>query len=354
MASPSKYASPGEQGMSFFNHFPLYFLRPYREVKQDHTSEDHCLKNINVRNCEFLKRPQVALSDLTETTSSNLQQLEHLFLNLTPDIVMPELRKFNDLITNFNTKSGNPTTETMLHDLLTYVITDDDDEESEELSKDDIFDGIEMMGHIMYLIGNHYRHMRMLVRNPNEYAQKSDLPLNHDFKQNPTLQSLNNWWVEKTVTSSTGGLFSKGRKKQTSSRQLLEELGDRPEEMQSAQPESPPQSTTPSYSELKKKSRLLRAQAEELPVTHTKGMPDTSAKAKPKSTLKPKRVLPSESDSSSDDEPSPPAPKKRKETVTKPKSSPKPKTWDVQQQEDIYSQLPSIEKSKKKKRKDKQ
>ena len=352
MASPSKYGSgSGEQGVAFFNHFPRFFLRPYGEIKEEYTSEEHCLKNINVRNCEYLKRPNVALSEMAETVSSNLQQLEHLFINLPPDIVMPELRKFNDLISNFNSKSGNQTTETMLHDLLTYVITDDDDEDSDELSKDDVFDGIEMMGHIMYLIGNHYRHMRMLVRNPNEYAQKCDLPLSHEFKQKPTLTSLNNWWVQKTVSSSGGGLFSKGRKKQSSSRQLLEELGERPQETQSVQPDSPPEPTSPTYSDLKKKSRLLRAQAEEDHVTPCKDKAHTPAKAKPKPTQKEKRVLPPVSDCSSDDEPSPP-PKKRKEHVSKPRCSPKPQTMsNVQQQEDIYTQLPSIQKSKKKKHK---
>ena len=162
MASPSKYASgSGEQGVNVFNHFPRFFLRPYGEVKPEHTSKEHCLKNIDVHNCEFLKRPQVALSEIADTVSSNLQQLDHLFERSTPEVVMPELRRFNDLIANFNTRSGHLTTEGMIHDPLTYVISDDDDEDSDELSKDDIFDG-----HIMYLIGNHYRHMRLFVRKP--------------------------------------------------------------------------------------------------------------------------------------------------------------------------------------------
>ena len=316
MTSPSKYASgSGEQGVNFFNHFPRFFLRPYGEVKPEHTSEDHCLKNINMRNCDFLKRPQIALSEMADTVSSSLQQLDHLFERLTPEMVMPELRRFNDLSTNFNTKSGHLTTEGMMHDLLTYVVTDDDDEDSDELSKDDIFDGIEMMGHIMYLIGNHYRHMRLFVRNPAEYAQRCDLALNHEFKQKPTLGSLNNWWIEKTVSTGSGGLFSKGRKKQSSSQQLLQELGERPDDGRSTQPESAPQTSTPTYSELKAKSRLLRAQAEETPVTVTKGKGDISSKSKVKNSPKQKKVLPPESDSDSEKEPSPP-PAQKKDKVS--------------------------------------
>ena len=157
-----------------------------------------------------------------------------------------------------------------------------------------------------------------MCENPAEYAHRCDLPLNHEFKKKLTLGSLNNWWKEKTVSSSSGALFSKGRKKQSSSRQLLQELGERPDEGRSTQPESPPQSRTPTYPELKARSRLQRQQAEQTPVTVTqKGKADISGKSKAKNLPKPKKVLPPESDSESEEEPSPPPAKKKRPSVSK-------------------------------------
>lgn len=53
---------------------------------------------------------------------------------------------------------------------------DNEDEEDEDrVRKDDIFDALEVMGHILYLIQEHYRQMRVLVQNPKEESSKSDL-----------------------------------------------------------------------------------------------------------------------------------------------------------------------------------
>ena len=188
MASPTKFGyTPNKQGVNFFHHLPRFRLRPYDEIKPEYTSDEQMIKTASVRNCEFLKRPQIALSEMAETVSSNLPQLEHLFENLSADTIMPELRRFNDMVASFNSRAGQLTTEGMVHDLLAYIVTDDDedDDDDTQITKDDIFDGIEILGNILYLIGHHYRQMRVLVQNPAEYSQRCDLPLNHDFKKTP-------------------------------------------------------------------------------------------------------------------------------------------------------------------------
>lgn len=60
------------------------------------------------------------------------------------------------------------------------------------------------------------------MRNPLEYSRKChDLPVKHDFKLNPTLKTLKNWWASETVTVQTKATAI------TSShgRNLLEDLG---------------------------------------------------------------------------------------------------------------------------------
>ena len=66
------------------------------------------------------------------------------------------------------------------------------------------------------------KELRSLVRNPLEYSRKChDLPVKHDFKLNPTLKTLKNWWASETVTVQTKATAI------TSShgRNLLEDLG---------------------------------------------------------------------------------------------------------------------------------
>ena len=82
---------------------------------------------------------------------------------------------------------------------LKYCIGDDDDGES-----DATFDQMEHVGMLMYIIASHQKQLRALVRNPQEYSRKcEDLPVKHDFKQNPTSKSLKNWWISETVTTQT-------------------------------------------------------------------------------------------------------------------------------------------------------
>ena len=85
-----------------------------------------------------------------------------------------------------------------MHNLLRYGIRDKENE------SDAIFDQMEHVGMLMYVIAPHQKQLRCLIRNPKEYSRKcEDLPVKHDFKQNPTLKSLKNWWIDETVTTQT-------------------------------------------------------------------------------------------------------------------------------------------------------
>ena len=98
----------------------------------------------------------------------------------------------NDIVKMFDTKSELPVTNLGVHRLLKYAITDDDD----------TFDKMEHLGMLLYVMGSHQKQSRALIRNPVEYSRKCEqLPAAHDFKVDPTLKSLKNWWASEIVTT---------------------------------------------------------------------------------------------------------------------------------------------------------
>ena len=77
----------------------------------------------------------------------------------------------------------------------------DDDTEGES---DAVLDKMEHVGMLMYVIGSQQKQLRSLVRNAPEYSRKCDnLSVRHEFKNNPTLKTLKNWWVSETATVKT-------------------------------------------------------------------------------------------------------------------------------------------------------
>ena len=78
MYTRKESGSPSKQfghGVPFFNHFHKAFLRPYGKAESAPDSRT-IFNRINARNCEWLCRPQVALSELAETMHKNIPAIE--------------------------------------------------------------------------------------------------------------------------------------------------------------------------------------------------------------------------------------------------------------------------------------
>ena len=58
----------------FLNQFPKKILRPYGAVEQA-PSEETVLKRVKPNSCEWLKRPKVAMSEMAETLTANMDML---------------------------------------------------------------------------------------------------------------------------------------------------------------------------------------------------------------------------------------------------------------------------------------
>ena len=67
VASGSKTPLSPSNGIGFFDHFPKNFIRPYGGTEEQIT-EESVNKRVRFYNCEMLKRPTIAMSELAQTT----------------------------------------------------------------------------------------------------------------------------------------------------------------------------------------------------------------------------------------------------------------------------------------------
>ena len=84
------------QGVTYINQFPKYFLTPYGQVKP--LNPEDLEKKLSESNCEYYKRPNVALSQTSYTILSNLDFTHHPWFN---DEIRPKLFKRYTNITGF-------------------------------------------------------------------------------------------------------------------------------------------------------------------------------------------------------------------------------------------------------------
>ena len=92
--SGKKINSPRSPEVGFFNHFPRQRLRPYGEIKGA-TPDDTMVDKTNTINCEYLCRPNVALSELADTVSWNKDILQTLLLSLDTQTIMTKVEQLD-------------------------------------------------------------------------------------------------------------------------------------------------------------------------------------------------------------------------------------------------------------------
>ena len=76
------------QGVTYINQFPKYFVTPYGQVKP--LNPEDLEKRLSESNCEYYKRPKVALSETSNTILSNIDFTQHAWLD---EEIKPKLMK---------------------------------------------------------------------------------------------------------------------------------------------------------------------------------------------------------------------------------------------------------------------
>ena len=154
------------EGIAFFNHFHKAFLRPYGKAESS-PDVGTIMNRINSRNCEWLCRPQVALSELSDSIRTNVPIIEASPLINGDELgkVLHSIAKLSSAMLPFERTSTSVPTEDEATDLLELSI----DQQSE---LDSFWSNAFELGGALMTSSLNYIVFRDLLRNPTAYADK--------------------------------------------------------------------------------------------------------------------------------------------------------------------------------------
>ena len=265
-AKKQRYQSPEKaKGVPYFNHFPSNFLSPYGRVLNMPTEAQFDAR-ANPKSCEWLLRPDIAVSEFSATMTQNLQLLMDAnipFLRKKKmEPAFQEIQAYLPSLSNLNSKNEErqePTSEDV-NNLLKFVLNDK--EEVNEMMAN-FFE----IGGAMYLTAIHYLLVQHLVSNPRKYSMAltpdNDERRCDNFKAKGDLKSLKDMLLsmclQKQKHQSTPATATTSSRKR-----LLDELNELIHEEEEEEPSSHETATTTSQimlheessSPTKKKRRL--------------------------------------------------------------------------------------------------
>ena len=181
--------------IAYFSHYPHYFMKPYKgqDVVENN---DLLLSKLNSKNCEWMIRPDVALSESSQSILENLDQVtqSQLITDDTIDKLNDKLQPLKPHLDNINTgnKATTPTSND-IYRVLQFAL--DGDSNFDDFLKDAMTTGASM-----YVLAVTIRAMRAVLTNPELYAAKlqADDPVVIEFKNTKTITSLQHM-LEKTI-----------------------------------------------------------------------------------------------------------------------------------------------------------
>ena len=107
--SASKTPASPSNGVGFFEHFPKNLIRPYGGTEEPITDE-MVNKRVKFYNCEMLKRPRVAMSELAQTTTETIKCLSEIKKPIVDPEELKQIREtikpFDDLLQPLKLREG--------------------------------------------------------------------------------------------------------------------------------------------------------------------------------------------------------------------------------------------------------
>lgn len=182
--------------VTYFKHFPHYFIRPYDA--QILYSETDFVDRLNPKNCEWVTRPQVAMSEFSMAISQNYETLQNNnvfdtdFMNRLDALIQPNLPSFHNL--DVKNKTATATNQD-IYNVLSSCFDHSDFDASLDTSYQQVAS--------MFVLLSQLRAFRGLVKSPEEYADKliDDSPAAMTFKTTKSLAALQTMLQEKCITS---------------------------------------------------------------------------------------------------------------------------------------------------------
>ena len=147
-------------------------MAPYGRVYEPQEEFD-LIERLRLYNCEWFKRPEVAMSELAQTVRDNMPLLDTYSGNVFQDEIVQKMHDFydplNDCFSRLNKKDQvkDPATRRDVLKVMTRMLEDD-----EEL--DETIDSMYEAAAATYLLAVQTKVARALLRNPERYAAKCE------------------------------------------------------------------------------------------------------------------------------------------------------------------------------------
>ena len=196
----SQTATAGN-GVVFLNQFPQIFLRPYGAIEQA-PSEETVLKRVKPNSCEWLKRPKVAMSEMAETLTANMDMLatkeSPLLSKSGVKSYKAKLAPLMKNLEHFNSKNETKLTQSDVKGVLKFLVGAD-------AETDSLIDDAMEVGAALFLTATHLTVARTFFCNPHQYANNIEATSAwpKDFKERPTMKSLKAMFEKECCASSS-------------------------------------------------------------------------------------------------------------------------------------------------------
>ena len=185
-------------GVNYFKHQTKHFLTPYGKTHGLLTSHE-ILDKLFHWNCEWLTRPNYAVSELADTLYANLATLaeykDKVFTRHAVDPLLNKARPIRTVLQRFNKKdsaTAEEPDERDLADLMKFI----EDDTLKSLCKH-----LFAASGTMFSIATHMMTLETLFSHPAEYAKRHrESPEVQSFKQNPSRESMVAYIASQTLS----------------------------------------------------------------------------------------------------------------------------------------------------------
>lgn len=207
------------KAVGFFNHFPANFLRPYG-LANDPSPIDTLNRRTNPKSCEWLIRPNYAMSEFSATIHENVEYLkgEKSSLLSTRGITkhLEAFEHYLPSLQRLNNKLDEAASEEDVTNVLTMLY---DDESSINETMSQFF----KIGGAMFSTAIHYMVAQNLLADPQAYACRlsTEDERAREFQSKRDLKSMKEMLVDMCVTPTCSSTSSTPS---TSKKSLLQQL----------------------------------------------------------------------------------------------------------------------------------
>lgn len=171
--------------VTYFKHFPHYFIRPYDA--QLHFNQSEFLEKLTPRNCEWMMRPKIALSEAAQALRENWDIIKDAEVvdSRIRDNILNIMTPIADSLLNVDTKQkSTQATETDIYNILNACF--------QEPQLDASLANWMQQSAALYVFIAQLRAMRTVLANPQQYASKlmNDSPEAVQFKTAKTVPAM--------------------------------------------------------------------------------------------------------------------------------------------------------------------